>query len=184
MILPNPCNWCSIKKAMNSTQKKLGFTLIELLVAITIIGILAAIGLGSFSSSQMKARDSRRKADMTNITKALEFYYNDRGQYPADDGAGRIMGCGTVATPTACTYGGTFVQGSTTYMTTLPADPAAARKYFYVRIAANQYRLYAGLENTLDTISLITPASANTDCQVVTGIQACNYGVSSSNTTP
>ena len=49
-----------------------GFTLIELLVVITIIGILAGIGLNSFQSSQKKSRDATRKSDLRQISHALE----------------------------------------------------------------------------------------------------------------
>lgn len=167
-------------------QAKKGFTLVEILVAVTIVGILAAIGLGSFASSQMKARDSRRKSDLASIAKALEFYYNDRGEYPDDDaaGTGAIKGCGSSATPANCTWGSTFAQGSTTYMIELPEDPGTGLKYYYVRVTANQYRLYALLENTKDLVSIITPTQANTDCSQATGNQTCNYGVSSSNIAP
>ncbi|MGB9706948.1 MAG: type IV pilin protein, partial [Microgenomates group bacterium] len=63
-------------------KPKFGFTLIELLVAVAILGILATVGLGSFQSSQMKGRDARRKSDLSQIQKALEMYYNDKGAYP------------------------------------------------------------------------------------------------------
>ncbi len=54
-----------------------GFTLIELLVVISIIGILAAFIVASFTSAQQKARDSRRKADLDAFRKAMEMAKND-----------------------------------------------------------------------------------------------------------
>lgn len=49
-----------------------GFTLIELLVVISIIAILATIGIAVFSGAQAQARDARRKADLASIAKAVE----------------------------------------------------------------------------------------------------------------
>jgi type IV pilus assembly protein PilA len=49
-----------------------GFTLVELLVVISIIAILAVIGITIFSGVQSRARDARRTADVTAIAKALE----------------------------------------------------------------------------------------------------------------
>jgi len=67
-----------------STLKKNGFTLIELLVVISIIGILAAFIVASFTSAQQKARDSKRKADLDAVKKALVLASNDctGGGYP------------------------------------------------------------------------------------------------------
>src|SRR3990167_10302283 len=68
--------------------KPSGFTLIELLVVIAIIGILASFAIASFSSAQAKARDSRRKADLDAIVKALELARSDSsgGYSPVCDG--------------------------------------------------------------------------------------------------
>ena len=53
-----------------------GFTLIELLVAISIIAILATIGTTIFTGVQKEAQNSRRKADIVAIAKAMEGKYN------------------------------------------------------------------------------------------------------------
>lgn len=68
---------------LNLSKRNLGgFTIIELLIVITVIGILAAIGVVSFSSTQAKSRDSQRSSKTTIITDALEKYYNENGEYP------------------------------------------------------------------------------------------------------
>lgn len=171
--------------------KKSGFTLIELLIVIVILGILAVVGLASFTSSQMKSRDAKRKADLRQVAEAFEIYFNDKGQYPAHDpgGTGRIMGCGNYTTgPTACTWGSltvpfsnTGVTPNTVYMIKLPADPSSY-KYFYVSTGTT-YKLYAHLENTQDKNLISTGLNCGTGAVVSTS-DSCNYGVSSSNTVP
>jgi len=64
-------------------NKQKGFSLIELLVVITILGVLAAIGLTSYRTANMKARDSRRQADIQAIRSALEVYRADKDEYPS-----------------------------------------------------------------------------------------------------
>lgn len=60
-----------------------GFTLVELLVVITIIAVLSVVGITIFSGTQAKARDSRRKADIDSISKAIEVNFNQKsGGYP------------------------------------------------------------------------------------------------------
>ncbi|MBW7955910.1 type II secretion system protein [Patescibacteria group bacterium] len=73
---------------MPISLKKAGFTLIELMVVVAIIGILMAAGILAFSNAQQNARDSRRRADIDAISKALEQYYaNNSSSYPATAGA-------------------------------------------------------------------------------------------------
>lgn len=60
-----------------TTNNPYGFTLVELLVVVSIIAILTVIGITVFGNIQIKARDSRRKADIDAVSKALEAHYND-----------------------------------------------------------------------------------------------------------
>lgn len=66
-----------------------GFTLFELLVSISIIAILTALAIVSFSSAQKKARDARRIQDMQSLSKAAELYYAaNNASYPVTFGTG------------------------------------------------------------------------------------------------
>ena len=64
-----------------------GFTLIELLVVISIIGLLAAAGLATYTSAQKRARDAKRKMDMRAMYSAVEAYYTAYNKYPSTGGS-------------------------------------------------------------------------------------------------
>ncbi|MBU2007868.1 type II secretion system GspH family protein [Patescibacteria group bacterium] len=63
-------------------SKNLGFTLIELLVVISIIGFLATATMVIFNNVRIKARDVKRIADIKQIQKALDLYYDENNAYP------------------------------------------------------------------------------------------------------
>ena len=57
-------------------MKHKAFTLIELLVVVAIIGILAAVGVTTFSGFQEKAKISASKANFKNIVKFISLSYS------------------------------------------------------------------------------------------------------------
>lgn len=65
--------------ALPVVKRNSGFTLIELLVVMVIIGIVSAIGLNTYNSSQVRARDAKRKTDLKLIASALERYRSQEG---------------------------------------------------------------------------------------------------------
>ncbi len=69
------------KKAPKN-QKRKGFTLIEILVVSTIIIVVAAIGLVSYSNAQVKARDAQRAQDLENVRTTLLLFRTENGYYP------------------------------------------------------------------------------------------------------
>jgi prepilin-type N-terminal cleavage/methylation domain-containing protein len=66
----------------NKNRRHSGFTLIELLVVIAIIGLLSSVVLASLNSARAKAKDAKRKSELQQIVRALEFYYDEYGAYP------------------------------------------------------------------------------------------------------
>lgn len=172
-------------------MRKKGFTLVELLVVMAILGILAAITLANFTTSQAKGRDAQRKSDLRQISNALEAYYTDHGSYPVGV-AGKIMACGCATQNPcvyrACSWGGTsnreFLDGNNTvYMKEIPNDPVSPRQYYYVSTDGKSYGLYSSFENPNDVDCLIKAGSSCTSVFTVNNINYV-YGVSSSNTTP
>ena len=65
---------------------KRGFTLIELLVVIAIIGLLASIVLVSLSTTRVKTRDAKRKAELSQMMITFEMFYDIYGYYPNPGG--------------------------------------------------------------------------------------------------
>ena len=57
--------------------------MIELLVVISLIVILATMGMGMYKTSVIHAREATLKEDLFRIRDAIDQYYADKGQYPA-----------------------------------------------------------------------------------------------------
>jgi len=74
----------------NKQKSNNGFTLIELLVVISIIGLLAAVGLTVYTSTMARARYSKVQADLTAIRTAGHNYYTQHNIYPYDRPPGAI----------------------------------------------------------------------------------------------
>ena len=64
-------------------NRQRGFTMIELLVVTTIIIVITAIGLVSYTSANRNARNGKRKADLEMVRQALVLYRTDNGSYPS-----------------------------------------------------------------------------------------------------
>lgn len=157
--------------AVRSKLARAGFTLVELMVVIVILGILATLFLGNFTTSQAKARDAQRKSDLNQIMRALEAYNNDKGSYPP---------AGTNGTIAGVAWGSAFADSGVSYMAELPKDPKSDRTYVY---SSNQksYRLYAKLENEQDSVlggqeytSVFCTAAGQSK-------RSCNFAVTSPN---
>lgn len=128
-----------------------------------------------------KARDAQRKSDLAGLQKTLEAYYSDNGYYPASSAGYKI------SPPSGDVDWGTIW---TAYETAIPSDPSSSRYYVYYSNSTGQsYWLYTSLErggNDPQACYGNGAACANIAGQGITSTcgEVCNYGVSSSNTSP
>src|SRR5438093_11922385 len=59
-----------------------GFTMIELLVVMSLLVVLASVGLAQYRSSVVHSREAVLKEDLFRMRDAIAQYYADKGQYP------------------------------------------------------------------------------------------------------
>jgi general secretion pathway protein G len=60
-----------------------GFTLIELLIVLTLITILATMGMTQYRSSVTYAREATLKEDLFRMRDAMDQYYADKNKWPS-----------------------------------------------------------------------------------------------------
>lgn len=156
-----------------------GMSLLELLVAVGIISIISTsvlVVLNPVAQIQ-KGRDGRRKAELAQIQRGIEAFYQDNNRYPNQTGSFEIQGA---------LWGNTWLP----YMPQVPRESLGNRRYVYVSCTTSDcqtYRLYANLENAdLDKQSCSggancpnVPAGAGPNFCGVGAPSNCNYGVSS-----
>jgi len=65
-------------------RRSRGFTLIELVVVVTLIVVLAAIGLSTYTLSVRRAKEAVLREDLFRMKDALDQFYADKGTYPPD----------------------------------------------------------------------------------------------------
>ncbi len=126
-----------MKKMVDSTSsprrpgiRVSGFTFIELLVTVTIMAVMMAVAMVSYSNTNLRSRDAKRKADLEVIRSALEICRSNDGRYP-----------GSVYASVSCTGGTVTLQNT-------PRDPKNSSNYVYVLGASpfTTYTLSANLE--------------------------------------
>jgi prepilin-type N-terminal cleavage/methylation domain-containing protein len=114
------------------------FTLVELLVVIAIIGLLSSVAVVSLNGARDKARDTKRLADIKQITTAMTMYYNDNGTLPNPTSLGCsggdtwfCLGHGTSGTCWRGTINGCTALDNALapYIAKIPDDPANNTAY-------------------------------------------------------
>ncbi len=60
-----------------------GFTLIELIIVLSIIGLLVGLGMPTYKSTTVKAREAVLRENLYILRKLIDQYAQDKGKYPA-----------------------------------------------------------------------------------------------------
>ena len=61
-----------------------GFTLIELLIVVTLIVVLAGIGLSTYSTSVARAKEAVLRENLFRLRDSIDQFYADKGSWPPD----------------------------------------------------------------------------------------------------
>ncbi len=119
---------------MMSWHAQRGSSLLEMMVVVSIIILLANIGVTMTVNARTKARDTIRVNDIKTVERALVIYYNDHGSYPTtpadlDNPDANFVWSGTCAVAACHGSWGTatadWVAGlEPQYISHLPIDPA------------------------------------------------------------
>ncbi len=122
---------------------KKSFTLIEILVAVTIIVLMTATAVVTYSAFLKQSRDAKRKLDLGQISAALEMYRSNNDTYPT-------TGLSQLTTPTI-------------YIQSVPTDPKnPTYTYYYYSATGSDYTLATHLESVATTCqSLSTQCTSN-----------------------
>ena len=62
-----------------------GFTLVELMVVVVIIGVMATVVTISVSDYLVTGKQTAARAEISQITSALELFYTENDHYPSND---------------------------------------------------------------------------------------------------
>ncbi|MDP1722085.1 MAG: type II secretion system protein [Candidatus Gottesmanbacteria bacterium] len=132
-----------------------GFTLVELMIAVSIIALILGVIFINWRVQINRGQDVLRKKHLTDIKRAFEEYFNDKGCYPS----------ATVLS----TCNGTALQP---YLAAIPCDPVSKLPYKYVPVndanLCSGYRVFTSLRDTSD---------ADIGKQGCNGVTGCGFGV-------
>jgi len=102
-----------------------GFTLLEMLIVLGIIAVILSVLTVSFSTTQKKSRDAKRKGDLKALQNGLEQYYSTCGfEYPASLGSA-----------IACT------TPPVVFVSTIPTDPKSGATPIYTPVGTTSFSL-------------------------------------------
>ena len=81
MSTPRARPWPSTGPATGIGER--GFTLIEIIIVLSIIGLLVGLGLPTYKSATVKARETVLKENLFILRKLIDQYAQDKGKCPA-----------------------------------------------------------------------------------------------------
>lgn len=161
---------------------KKSFTLMEIMIVVAILIALTTALLFSLNpwGQINKSQDSKRKRELSELNKAFEDFYNDKGCYPKPDEV-----CYPPNGATTCNICGNESASPSfaPYLSNLPCDPQHLKKEYRYQVdnitCPSSYKIFTKLSNTLDPI--ITIIGCDNGCGPSPDF-SYNYTITSPNT--
>ncbi len=167
---------CGTRKLVNHSRHRRGFSLVELVLVILIIGIIGAIAVPRVSGAGQRAAVASVKANVSNVRKAIEYYYAEHKRYPGYTSGGianntkfihQLTKFSDARGNTSDTRGGQFVYGpylrppfpanqinglSNVQVKTNPSDanPALNAAGWVAVLSTGKFRVNASTEQLVD----------------------------------
>jgi len=167
--------------------RRSGYTLMELLIVVAMVAAIAVVVLTVLDPKKQieKGWDTKRKTELTFLSKKLDDWYNDKGCYPLPNEICYNTTSGTPAGTVTCNVCGKHTNSPTAlnkYVGQLACDPEYPRKN-YVYETENStcptwFRIYSSLGYQTD--SIIASLGCLNGCGPGPNY-AYNFGVSSPN---
>lgn len=129
-------------------MREKAFTLIEVILVVTILGILAAVVLPTFSDHAANAKESAAKSDLMTIRSQIELYKFQHNGVPP----GYVSGTGASVDVLTLQFVGTSTGNGVASSSTIPTSPFIYGPYIR-KIPKNPF-------NGLDTIAYVAEATA------------------------
>jgi len=129
-------------------MRKKGFTLIEVILVVTILGILAALVLPTFSDHATNARESAAKSNLMTIRSQIELYKLQHNGIPP----GYVNGAAASVDVLKLQFVGTSAVNGAASSGTVPSAPFLYGPYLK-KIPQNPF-------NNLSTIAYVAQATA------------------------
>jgi len=74
----------NIVTGIKRRSKPRGFTMIELLIVMTLIVVLASVGMTQYRNSVTRAQEATLKEDLFRMRDAMDQFYADKNKWPSD----------------------------------------------------------------------------------------------------
>ncbi len=123
-----------------------GGTPLQFIVIVIIIGVMSAMIVYFVSSSTVQSRDLRRKENIGQLVKAINMYFNIKGELPVKN-----VTCSTVSSSIS-NYKQNLKIALTPYISSIPVDPTLGGKSgdYVLSInssSAGSYKICAKMED-------------------------------------
>lgn len=174
-----------IDKATSRLTPISAFSLMEVLIVVSVVVTLAVTVIALIDPQKQlnKSFDSRRKTDLTTLSKKLEDWYNDKNCYPTPAQIcydGPVAGASNTVTCNICGTHANSPNDLLNHIDRLPCDPEFPRHNYLYQTqnisCPTWFRLYSDLR--IDTDPVIASLGCYSGCGPS---YQYNYGVSSPN---